>query len=480
MATSARLDELKKKFDENPRRYFAPLANEYRKLGDLTQAIALCRAHLPNQPGHISGHIVLAQALYEARELGESRQIFEASLDLDPENLIALRYLGDIAREQGEPVQARGWYERVLDADPRNEDIALLLRELDGPATATADPTESPAYDDLRQDEESGYDSSPSFTPSASFEGLSSGAQPIEPHVVDTGSETPAWGTAATTPPTEDVQAPEELLHDLPAADEALTFFETPASDDVFASTPESVDEDPFFGASDAAGTLESDELPVAESSVEDDWFASASASPEHEGIQELASAEASHFEDSFLPDLAQVTPIDSLVVSEVSDPEAAPTFFDEQEGDFSFDPPLAAADRPAVDTPAPATSGIPTPSFLSAVDESPEPASLPEPVESSEFDVFIASAPTPTPAPFAIPFEGSADDSADFEDAQTIESAASTPEFAGVSAEERDQPTLEVEVTAPLETETVAAADFGSDALIAGFDDVVSWRRSR
>ncbi len=153
MATSARLDELKKKFDENPRRYFAPLANEYRKLGDLTQAIALCRAHLPNQPGHISGHIVLAQALYEARELGESRQIFEASLDLDPENLIALRYLGDIAREQGEPVQARGWYERVLDADPRNEEIALLLRELDGQATVTDGEDESrvPAFEDVQR-----------------------------------------------------------------------------------------------------------------------------------------------------------------------------------------------------------------------------------------------------------------------------------------------------------------------------------------
>src|SRR5688572_24249250 len=130
MATSARLDELKKKFDENPRRYFAPLANEFRKLGDLTQAVAICRAHLPNQVGHISGHIVLAQALYEARELGESRQIFEASLDLDPENLIALRYLGDIAREQDDPASARTWYERVLDADPRNDEIVQLLREL--------------------------------------------------------------------------------------------------------------------------------------------------------------------------------------------------------------------------------------------------------------------------------------------------------------------------------------------------------------
>ncbi len=134
MANSARLDELKKKFDENPRRYFAPLANEYRKQGDLAQAIALCRTHLPNQPGHISGHIVLAQALYETRELPESRQSFELALDLDPENLIALRYLGDIAREQGAPANAQVWYQRVLDADPRNDEIAQLLKDVEAEA----------------------------------------------------------------------------------------------------------------------------------------------------------------------------------------------------------------------------------------------------------------------------------------------------------------------------------------------------------
>ncbi|MGQ0764126.1 MAG: tetratricopeptide repeat protein [Gemmatimonadota bacterium] len=132
MPISARIDELRKKFDENPRRYFAPLANELRKQGDLTQAIALCRTHLPNQPGHLSGHIVLAQTLYESSELVESRQIFEAALDLDPENLIALRYLGDIAREQGAISAARSWYERVLEADPRNEEIAGLLNGLTG------------------------------------------------------------------------------------------------------------------------------------------------------------------------------------------------------------------------------------------------------------------------------------------------------------------------------------------------------------
>ncbi len=145
MATNARLDELKKKFDENPRRYFAPLANEYRKQGDATQAIALCRTHLPNQPGHISGHIVLAQALYESRELGESRQVFEAALELDPENLIALRSLGDIAREQGAPHDAQAWYRRVLEFDPRNDEIAQLLADVSQEAeTALADLASRP------------------------------------------------------------------------------------------------------------------------------------------------------------------------------------------------------------------------------------------------------------------------------------------------------------------------------------------------
>ena len=136
MASSARLDELKKKFDENPRRYFAPLANEHRKSGDLDQAITLCRTHLLQQPGHISGHIVLAQALFEAGSLDESREIFHSALGLDPENLIALRYLGDIAKESNDLDTARSWYQRVLEVDPRNDEIEQIIRDLDAPSPA--------------------------------------------------------------------------------------------------------------------------------------------------------------------------------------------------------------------------------------------------------------------------------------------------------------------------------------------------------
>jgi tetratricopeptide (TPR) repeat protein len=148
MASSARIDELRKKFEENPRRYFAPLANEYRKAGDIEQAISICKEYLPQQPGHMSGHIVYGQALYEARQYEEARTVFETALALDPENLIALRHLGDIALIVGDIDGARVWYGRVLEADPRNEEIQAQLKSLEsvGPAAAPT-PMSTPAVE---------------------------------------------------------------------------------------------------------------------------------------------------------------------------------------------------------------------------------------------------------------------------------------------------------------------------------------------
>src|SRR5678816_340279 len=141
MAGSTRIDELRQKFHENPRRYFAPLANEYRKAGDPEQAIAICRAHLAQQPGHMSGHVVYGQALYDAGRIDEANTVFRQALALDPENMIVLRHLGDIARQRGEIEDARSWYSRALDGDPQDTEVAAYLAELTEPISVGSSET---------------------------------------------------------------------------------------------------------------------------------------------------------------------------------------------------------------------------------------------------------------------------------------------------------------------------------------------------
>src|SRR3982074_1329922 len=143
-----RLRELQEKFDDNPRRYFAPLANEYRKGGQPKRAIEICRAHLAQMPGHMSGQIVYGQSLYEAGEFDEAKEIFARALSLDPENLIALRTLGDMELQAGNPTEARSWYARLLEADPKDTAVIALVSEID--AAADASPigtTEIPGID---------------------------------------------------------------------------------------------------------------------------------------------------------------------------------------------------------------------------------------------------------------------------------------------------------------------------------------------
>jgi len=148
MANSALIDDLLKQFADNPRRVFARLANEYRKRGELDSAIEICRSHVPLQPGYISGHIVLGQALYDSGALEDARSAFETALALDPENLIALRHMGDIARANGDVERARAWYRQLLEVDPQNEEVAAQIESL-GAAAPTQDSAPSAASEEM-------------------------------------------------------------------------------------------------------------------------------------------------------------------------------------------------------------------------------------------------------------------------------------------------------------------------------------------
>lgn len=145
MAENSRIEDLRKRYHENPRRFFAPLANEYRKAGFLDRALLLCQKHVPEQPDNMNGLVVFGQILFESGNTAEAKDPFERALALDPENLIALRHLGDIARLGGDVAEAKRWYERVLELDRRNDEVLDLLQQMGVADEPPAVPTPRPS-----------------------------------------------------------------------------------------------------------------------------------------------------------------------------------------------------------------------------------------------------------------------------------------------------------------------------------------------
>ena len=141
MAESPRIEDLRKRYHEHPRRFFAPLANEYRKAGFLDRAVLLCEKHLKEQPDNMNGLVVFGQTLFELGKHEEAKQPFTEALALDPENLIVLRHLGDISRLGNDLAEARRWYEKVLEVDRRNDEVLDILQQMGAGETPDARPS---------------------------------------------------------------------------------------------------------------------------------------------------------------------------------------------------------------------------------------------------------------------------------------------------------------------------------------------------
>ncbi|MGH7676423.1 MAG: tetratricopeptide repeat protein, partial [Gemmatimonadales bacterium] len=144
MAYSSEIDKLEKRQRENPKgRNFAPLADAYRKAGELDRAIELCRRGLQEHPDYISAHIVYGRCLIDKHDDPAAEQVFRRVLELDPENILGLRILAEIGERGGHPAQAVEWLTRLLAADPMNGDAAEALARVRAKAAAMT-PTPRP------------------------------------------------------------------------------------------------------------------------------------------------------------------------------------------------------------------------------------------------------------------------------------------------------------------------------------------------
>ena len=96
--------------------------------GRYSRAVEICRTHLPSEPDLISGRLVYARALFHAGQLDSAATEFYRVLSVDPDNQVALKYLGDLLFGRGDEYGALAHYQRVLEIDPACQGLQCELK----------------------------------------------------------------------------------------------------------------------------------------------------------------------------------------------------------------------------------------------------------------------------------------------------------------------------------------------------------------
>lgn len=125
------IEKLREKVSRDPNsKLFVPLADEYRKTGNLDEAIAVLVHGIENQPGYMSARVALGKIYLEKNMLPEAQDEFEKVVTAIPDNLFAHKKLAEIYRDTGAVVKARAQYETVLKLNASDEDAMLNLESL--------------------------------------------------------------------------------------------------------------------------------------------------------------------------------------------------------------------------------------------------------------------------------------------------------------------------------------------------------------
>lgn len=116
--------EYVRRFREDPTsRVFAPLAEAYRRLGQVDEAIEICREGLGHHPDFHGGRVALAKCYIDKKMHAEARQELERVVQAVPENLLAQRLLGDVYLALRDSLAALHCYKMALLLSPN--DVAL-------------------------------------------------------------------------------------------------------------------------------------------------------------------------------------------------------------------------------------------------------------------------------------------------------------------------------------------------------------------
>ena len=126
------IEKLERRYAENPQGLtFAPLAEVHRKNGEVQRALELLGPGLQIHPDYIPASIVLGRCHMDMGDVNAAETAFLHVLDLDGENVIALKALADISERLLKFDDAERWLHTLLTVDRSNDDAREQLQRVE-------------------------------------------------------------------------------------------------------------------------------------------------------------------------------------------------------------------------------------------------------------------------------------------------------------------------------------------------------------
>lgn len=100
---------------------FAPLAEAYRRMGLVEEALRIAETGVRANPEFASGRVALARVLIEKKRFEEAVAQLKKAIEFSPENLLAFSLLGELQLQLRKPKEALNAFKMVLFLNPNDE-----------------------------------------------------------------------------------------------------------------------------------------------------------------------------------------------------------------------------------------------------------------------------------------------------------------------------------------------------------------------
>lgn len=108
-------------------RVFAPLAESYRKMGLLQQALEICEKGVKYNPNYPSGLVAYGKILFELQRFEEAAQTFEQAALQQNDNILAHKLQAMSLSKLGQQKEALQAYKKVLFLNPNDNQAKKFI-----------------------------------------------------------------------------------------------------------------------------------------------------------------------------------------------------------------------------------------------------------------------------------------------------------------------------------------------------------------